>query len=309
MTGRAAIIIPCVRLTPRLEETVASARSELRADDEIVIVVDGGEHPPPTDIGGATIIGKRRQGGFASACTAGADAVLDAMDNTASSLALVFVNDDAILPDGWRTDIDVLQDDRVGAVGWKVTGPLGDRQTYDCQPWQAEEIASNNQFQSHVRATLAGCGFGIRIDKWNQAGGLDTRFGMYGEETDLFLTLQRSGHLLLESSNIMWHEGEGSMSKRRNRATLYGIRNPIWVAILQLRPRQIIRTIGVTVIDAIDPRGLPVDAEPHRRRRRSAPWLIRVSILIGAMCQTLLFIPSLLKGRRVRFARINALNR
>lgn len=298
------VIIPCVRLTPRLEDAIESALSQDDLATTIAVVVDGGGsalHEERDD--NVIVVGTERQRGFAAACNEGVRHTLSgtAPDDVLAQTVIIFLNDDATLPDSWTDDIELLGDSEVGALGWKVRGPNGDRKSYPSEPWQRHaENADAERAVRHIGPTLAGSAFAVRADHWKLAGGMDERYGMYGEETDLFLTLQAAGLNLIEVQHHSWHEGEGSMSHHKIRSSWYGIRNPVWVAIIHYSPSVIARTILVTFADALSIRRLSPSAEPHRRRRRATSWPMRLCCLLLATLSTLAHLPKLLAGRRHR---------
>lgn len=292
------VVIPIVRELPRLDECIAALLGAGVSTTRVIVVADGGGQSAghSRDKDGVLVVGTLRRRGYAAACNHGARVLLSGheLNKDAAKTPLLLLNDDAILGTGWRDLLRALNDPSVGAVSWTTTGPRGARRTYDSEQW------GDSDYRQHAGPTLPGCAFALTVDRWDEVGGLDERFTMYGEETDLFRTLQARGLSLLEGGPPVWHEGEGSAGGRRIRTTWYGIRNPIWVAILHDNSATIARTIGVTAIDTLSFRQLADSTEPHRRRRRRASWAVRLALLIGAMLHTFFALPSLLRGRASR---------
>lgn len=293
------VVIPIVDELPRLDECIAAVVSAGVSATRIAVVADGGgsaaAHSRAED--DVLVIGTPHRRGYAAACNHGARRLITehGLGDGAGLTPIVLLNDDAVLGSGWRQLLDLLADPEVGAVSWPARGPRGPRKHYPSSDWR-----HSPELRAHTGPTLSGCAFAITLERWDELGGLDERFTMYGEETDVLRTLQHRGLALVEGGPTVWHEGEGSAGGRRVRTSWYGIRNPIWVAILHDAPARIARTIAVTIADTLAIRRLPQEAEAHRRRRRAASWPVRLVLLVAALGHTAVALPSLVRGRAAR---------
>lgn len=289
------VVIPCVVEQPRLDDCIAAVIAGRVSPTRIVVVVDGGgaSAAHSRDDDGVMVVGTPHRRGFAAACNHGVAALATLHGELAEKTPVVLLNDDATLAEGWTSLLEELESPQVGAVSWAATGPRGPRRAYPA-------VERGDGVRIHEGPTLSGCAFATTLATWDGVGGLDERFTMYGEETDLFRKLQRQGLDLLEGAPAVWHEGEGSAVGRRIRTTWFGIRNPLWVSILHDPRRAAARTLAVTIVDSLSLRRLGPEAEAHRRRRRAASWPVRLVLLGLALGHTLVSLPALLRGRRER---------
>ena len=79
----------------------------------------------------------------------------------------------------------------------------------------------------HVGTKLPGMLYVCRSDIFEIVGFYDEKYFMYGEESDLFARIERSGHQVLQSSIPVWHFVGGAGQKIRLRIAWLSYRNGI----------------------------------------------------------------------------------
>lgn len=276
------VIVPTIAWSEHLDRCIDTVGDPA----DVVIVLDGGVSPGRDLTSGARTVVLPTRRGFASACNAG----FRALGAVGSSDVVAFLNDDVTMPAGWQAGLEVLRADDVGVVGFRTTGPHGGRPVYP-----GRESADGWE---HASPTLDGCAFAMRAGLFRMLGGFDESFGMYGEETDLFHRVQRTGRRLVEVPVTVWHAGEGTMSRFPLRRAWYGMRSPLRCAVLNESTFGVARAFASLGAHAALPVGVGATSAPHVRRKRSLWWPMRVAMAIGASIVTVGELPWLLSKRR-----------
>lgn len=293
------VVIPVLRWSAPLERCLASLLESGHAPGATTVVFDGRPAAEEAQAAAVRAIALEQNRGFAAACNAGfLDALRTHVAVGADQLAVLFVNDDVELARNWRRAVDVLQDECVGAVGFRSRGPGGKRPAYP-----GREVAGGTALSG---PTLDGCAFAVRADVFRALGGFDESYRMYGEETDLFSRLQRAGLLLIESDVEVWHQGEATMSNLPLRRAWYGMRNPIRWALLNGGPWQVLRSAVSLLVHAAAPARVRFPAVAHIERKRGLPLVVRLPLAIAAIASLVPTIPSLMSRRMRRRGRYNA---
>lgn len=178
----------------------------------------------------ARVIRAPRNGGFAYGCNIGIRA--------GSADFVLLLNPDArIEPEGLAVLLQALRRDTVlAAVGPRIVDDDGTlvytqrrfprlRSTYSQAlflhrivpgaAWSDEVVRDRAAYQRPGKpAWISGCCVLLRREAVESVGGLDERFFLYSEETDLFRRLADVGWRVgFEPRARAWHEGHGSASK------------------------------------------------------------------------------------------------
>jgi GT2 family glycosyltransferase len=255
-----------------------------------VIVVMNSDAPVPTgELDRYRIIRELDRRGYGAACNRG---FAELIRQHADHFAVVFLNDDTVVSEGWQDALGILRDERVGALGFTVHGPNGMGRSRSEFPYQYDP-----GYREHTSPTLDGCAIGIRSEVFCDAGGFDESFGMYGEETDLFARLMARGYTLVQAPTSLFHEGEGTMQHRSVARSWYGMRNPLVVQLLNGTLRSFLRAVVTLIAHAVLPRAVAPSDEPHVLRKRSLVWPLRVILALGALLWVGVSIPRLLLRR------------
>lgn len=289
------VIIPATRWSQMLDRAVESARGSAC----VTVVLNGPATPDAAPVQETT----RRQGhqlqivqvaapiGFAAACNLGFSRAVGSAP--APEDRVLFLNDDAQLPEGWVAALEWLQEPETGAVGFRVEGPKGERSRHAATPRAG---AAGLGLVQHG-PTLAGSAFAMRASTFLELGGLDETYRMYGEETDLFARLQRRGQLLIQDERHVWHQGEATMGRQNLRRAWLGVLSPLRYAFVNEPPLRLVRTLLATTAHLLLPPGALARTDPHVLRRRALPWLLRPLLGVAALAAITAELPRLLHRR------------
>jgi N-acetylglucosaminyl-diphospho-decaprenol L-rhamnosyltransferase len=195
-----AVIVVTHQSAGHLRTLLAALAPQLRADDELVIVDNAstdGTAELARSLGEATLVLETSENlGFAGGCHAGVDA-------TKAPLLLFLNPDSEAQPDclqrlraagvahpdwgAWQAAV-MLAGDRINTSGG-VVHYLGIGWAGDCE-------RPSSQLPAHDReiAFPSGAAMVVRRAAWNELGGLDREYFMYGEDLDLGLRLWLAGH-------------------------------------------------------------------------------------------------------------------
>ncbi len=296
------VVIPTVAANEYLRGAISSCIETGTPAENIVVVVDGDSSQPGIDEmqlpSGVVVVPRKHSGGFAAACNEGARHIADQLrrggDVDLSYHAVLFLNDDAKLmsPTGWSQSLDVISDRSVGACSLTIEGPSGSRQDYPATIRAVGKV--------HDGPTLSGAAFSMRLSTFMEFGGLDEGFRMYGEETDLYVRLQASDLLLVESAEVAWHHGEGTMGSRRYASAWHSMKAPIRVAWLNYGIAGIVRSYAALFVHVWLPKTGSRAAEPHVSRKRGVAWLVRVLMALAVTGSSIITLPQVVSVRRRR---------
>jgi GT2 family glycosyltransferase len=206
-----------------IDPTLAAARAACTAGELAVVVVDNAstdgtadqvrrQHP------WVEVVASPRNVGFARGCNLGA--------RRASTPYVLFLNPDAILErDALATLVRFMDENPgCGAVGPAIRYPDGTlqhagdlltpgglvRAAIARRPGPERTLIRPGG-PPFVTDWLCGAVFFTRLQLFRELGGMDPRFFLYFEETDLCLRIRRAGHSLCAvGSSVATHEGGAS---------------------------------------------------------------------------------------------------
>ncbi|HEX2084896.1 MAG TPA: glycosyltransferase family 2 protein [Solirubrobacteraceae bacterium] len=185
-----------------LPRTLAALRAQLRDGDEVVVVdnasSDGSADVARDALGGAgAVVETGANLGFAAGCHVGVRA-------TGAPLVLL-LNPDCEPAAGCLDALRTVAGERPGWGAWQalVTLPGGERVNtagnlvhYLGFGWagRLDEPVASVPNDPHEVGFVSGAALTIRRSAWEETGGFDARYFMYGEDLDLSLRLRLAGH-------------------------------------------------------------------------------------------------------------------
>lgn len=120
---------------------------------------------------------------------------------------IVLVNTDVILEDNWYSMLDHF-DESTGAIG-PITNKCGSPQT---------GRSKSEKTDARVPTSMLS-GFFMAFPKavWQEIGGFDERFKLYGEDSDFCKRMTDAGYLLyMDFDTHIYHHGGRTTSKEKN---------------------------------------------------------------------------------------------
>ena len=172
--------------------------------------------------------------GFAGSCNLGAAHSIEE-----KAEILFFLNNDAVVKeDAIGYMVEEFSNQQVAIVGPKIylkrTNVLNSvggyfnkksllKKEYGCM------IEDNGQFDNRREVEFVmGCAFMVSSKCFQQLDGLDERFYMYTEESDLCLRVIKAGYkIVYQPKAVVWHEYSKTMGPFSDRIMYYMIRNAI----------------------------------------------------------------------------------
>jgi GT2 family glycosyltransferase len=191
------------------------------------------------------VVKRLANGGFAAAVNTG----LKFLEGKDVEYALVCNSDLIPTQEQGRNVLNALDKnmrDMVGIVGFT----------------ESEQLVTLDRPSSDISGFL----FWIKIDILKETGLFDESFYMYGEETDFFRRVIRSGFNIIQSNVFVSHETEMS-AKSKIRNSWYAIRNCIFLEIKNRSYVEAIRKTGGLLLVMWWVRGDQNDASTLRVRR------------------------------------------
>ncbi len=195
-----AVVVVTHDSAEHLPELIASLLAQLRADDEFVIV-DNASRDQTRAIAERSgdrvrLVHSFENAGFAAGCHQGVRA-------TAAPL-LLFLNPDCRLAPGCLQALRQPATERPGWGAWQAAVLLDDRRIntsggvvhYTGIGWAGDcghPISALSPMLEEV-SFASGAAMVVRRDVWQQLGGLDPSYFLYGEDLDLGLRLWLAGH-------------------------------------------------------------------------------------------------------------------
>ena len=172
--------------------------------------------------------------GFAGACNDG----VNVSKKFKSEYIFIVSNDIVIKEDSIEYLIAEFQDEKVAIVGPKIylgktnilnsVGGYFDKKTllkkeYGCK------VEDKGQFDIRKEVEFVmGSAFMVRADYYHKLGGMDERFFMFTEETDLcYRTIKNGYKIIYTPKAIVWHEHGKTIGSFNNRVMYYQMRNNI----------------------------------------------------------------------------------
>lgn len=128
--------------------------------------------------------------GFAAGCNAAAAATSEDL--------LVFLNNDAVLPDNWAELLEPFADPKVGVVGCRIVDPdgvlqhAGVRMFYDWRDVLTAENRVTESPEGPVDVVTGAC-MAVRRDCFTDVGGFDEGFWNGYEDVDFCLSARTRG--------------------------------------------------------------------------------------------------------------------
>jgi len=181
-----------------LPETLAAVRAQLREGDELV-VVDNASHDDSAGVAehaGARVVRAERNDGFGAGCHLGAAAT--------SAPLLFFLNPDARLAPGALDTLRAAASRRPRWAAWQALVVLPGGETLNTSGgvvhwlgfgWSGqcdEPVAAGPAALGEV-AFASGAALVVRRGAWEEVGGFEPGYFMYGEDLDLSLRLRLAG--------------------------------------------------------------------------------------------------------------------
>ncbi|MPZ22250.1 MAG: glycosyltransferase [Dehalococcoidia bacterium] len=213
---RATIIIPVFNKSAYTHACLeAVSKNSNGVDYEVIVVDDASTDDSPEmldQVLNARVIRKERNEGFVEACHAGAAG--------ARGDALVFLNNDTLVRDGWLEQLlKPLELDDVGIVGAKLIASDGRLQEAgaivfsDGTPFQygrgGDPDAARFNFIRDVSYCSGAC-LAVRKTLWEKLGGFDRRYSpAYYEDADLAMAARKHGYRVIYQprAEVVHHEG------------------------------------------------------------------------------------------------------
>jgi N-acetylglucosaminyl-diphospho-decaprenol L-rhamnosyltransferase len=248
-----AVVVVTYQSAEHVARLVAALEPQLHDDDELVIVDNDstdGTAEVARSLGGRTrVLQSGANLGFAGGCHAGAEA-------TRAPLLLFLNPDSAPAPDcverlraaaaeqprwgAWQASV-MLDDGRINTSGG-VVHFLGIGWAGDCERPASALPASEREI-----AFPSGAAMVVRRTAWDQLGGLDREYFMYGEDLDLGLRLWLAGHrvgLVPDARVLHSYEFDKGASKwfwlERNR----------WRTVLSVYPTAVLALLAPALLAA-----------------------------------------------------------
>jgi N-acetylglucosaminyl-diphospho-decaprenol L-rhamnosyltransferase len=240
LSAKVSVVIVVHNSLPTLRECLrALAGSAVSTELEVICVDNASTDDSVSVVNGffpkAMLVRNDRNAGFAAACNQGA--------SQAHGSFLLFLNPDVIVDPGAVTRLtDKCESDtRAGLVSGRLRNPDGTFQATSRRlPTLGNLVFSRGSIVSRFmtdtgtdrqRYTLPDCievtqvpavaatMVMVRKTVYEQAGGFDSRFFMFMEDTDLSLRLSQSGHhnLFVPDAGGIHHWGAGSTAGRARR--------------------------------------------------------------------------------------------
>ncbi len=205
MSGPAlAVVVVAHGSAADLPRTLGALRAQLRPGDEVVVVDNdspdgsaGAARAALDGVAGASVVETGANLGFAAGCHAGVRA-------TGAPLVLL-LNPDCEVAPGCLDALRAAADERPDWGAWQalVTLPGGERVNtagnevhYLGFGWagRLDEPVASVPNDPHEVGFVSGAALAIRRSAWEEVGGFDARYFMYGEDLDLSLRLRLAGH-------------------------------------------------------------------------------------------------------------------
>ncbi|HEV3001508.1 MAG TPA: glycosyltransferase family 2 protein [Solirubrobacteraceae bacterium] len=184
-----------------LERTLPALCDQLRPGDELV-VVDSGSSDGSAEVARrlapeATVVAPGANVGFARGCRVGVEA--------SSAPLVLLLNPDCTPAPGCVDALRAAAAERPDWAAWQalVTLPDGERVNtagnlvhYLGFGWagRLDEPVASVPNHPHDAGFLSGAAMAIRRAAWEETGGFDERYFIYGEDLDLSLRLRLAGH-------------------------------------------------------------------------------------------------------------------
>lgn len=198
-----SVVIPCLdrwELTADCVDSIRTAGDEL----EVVIVDNGSEQrcPVPADV----VLELPANRGFAAGCNLGA--------KVAAGEALVFLNNDTIVHDGWLAPlVNHLAHHDVGIAGSKLLYPDGTIQhagvciDFDNAPGQeAWNITTDWTHTAMAVDAVTGACLAVQAEVFDELGGFDEGFWNGYEDVDLCKSATAAGYrVVYEPHSVVTH--------------------------------------------------------------------------------------------------------
>lgn len=230
-----SIVIPAWNAWAHTGRCLDALRSTLRDGDEVVVVDNGSNDETAEALsryGWVRVVTNAENQGFARACNQGAA--------EADREAIVFLNSDTIVADGWLDELltPLLSPD-VGAVGPRSDNVSGHQATASVrysgdQPEEFRRSARAWRAQHRGETTdvrrLVGFCLALRRDAFVRVGGFDERYAIGGfEDDDLCTRLEQlglrlvvahgsfvhhHGHATFDANGVDWHEAQEANRRR-----------------------------------------------------------------------------------------------
>jgi GT2 family glycosyltransferase len=118
---------------------------------------------------------------------------------------IVLVNNDTILEEGWEQMLDILEDEKIGAVG-PITNRCGTHQNGFDKVDKIDEVLPC--------ATLSGFFVAFRKDVWEKVK-FNEEYKLYGEDSEWCEEVKRLGYQLLTDYRVHIFHHKGVSGKHR----------------------------------------------------------------------------------------------
>ena len=201
MSGEAvAVVIVTYDSAGHIVETLRALDDQLRDEDELVVVDnasrDGTAAAVRSATPRATVLEQHRNLGFAAGCQVGAAA--------SEAPLLLFLNPDSAPAEDCLDALRTAGRDRPAWGAWQALVTMDDGARINTSGnvahflgmgWagQCGEPVTAAPSQPAQVAFASGAALAVRRQAWEQVGGFDSRYFMYGEDLDLSLRLWLSG--------------------------------------------------------------------------------------------------------------------
>jgi len=212
--SRATVVILAWNAWEHTRPCLESLQPTLRPGDQVVVVDNGSTDATREELAEfpwVDVVRNDKNRGFARGCNQGAA--------RARGDAIVFLNNDTIVPAGWLDELLApLADPEVGAVGPRSNGVSGPQLVEDV-PYRGEDVTAIGEFAEARRRAhggdtselprLVGFCVAVRAETFRAVEGFDESYPIGGfEDDDLCMKLRTAGFRLLVAHGSYVHHSE-----------------------------------------------------------------------------------------------------